>query len=283
MLKIKTLEETTFEEITAAFNAAFSDYFFTIKFSRKQLEEKLSTEGGRFDLSVGVFEDGKLVAFILHFIDVKNGEKYIYNGGTGVIPAYRGNKLTSKMYDFITPILNSINIDKMSLEVLTQNIPAIRIYQQQGFKIQREVCCFSGQLNQRNANKLVEKFNIVTLKTVNWNLLQTFWDYEPTWQNSIMTINKLQEQVSFIGIQKDNDILGYLIYNPKLKRVHQMAIAKTHRNLGLGNGLLNHIYQLEKEKISFLNIDSRMESFKYLLEKRGFVNYTNQYEMELGN
>jgi ribosomal protein S18 acetylase RimI-like enzyme len=281
MLEIKTLESTTIEQITEAFNVAFTNYFFPIKFSEAQFEEKFATEGGRLDLSVGVFENEKLVAFILHFVDLKNGEKYIYNGGTGVIEAFRGNQLTSKMYDFISPILKVAKVDKMILEVLTQNTAALKIYETQGFKIKREVYCFGGQLNGRIHNQLTNEFNIVTLKTINWALLQTFWDYPPTWQNSITTMNNIQEQISFIGIKKDNQLVGYVIYNPKFRRIHQMAIAKTHRNIGLGSRLLNHIYQLEKEKISFINVDSRTKGLKVFLEKRGFINHTNQYEMEI--
>jgi ribosomal protein S18 acetylase RimI-like enzyme len=133
MLEIKTLESTTIEQITEAFNVAFTNYFFPIKFSEAQFEEKFATEGGRLDLSVGVFENEKLVAFILHFVDLKNGEKYIYNGGTGVIEAFRGNQLTYKMYDFISPILKVAKVDKMILEVLTQNTAALKIYETQGF------------------------------------------------------------------------------------------------------------------------------------------------------
>lgn len=275
MFKFDTLENSNPEEIVETFNTAFSDYFFPMKFTKEQLERKILVEGGRLDLSVGAFKNDKLIAFILHFADKK---AVVYNGGTGVVPDFRGNNLTSKMYEFIKPKLIANKFEIMILEVLTQNSPAIKTYQNQGFKITRKLSCFKGKL--KSALILNTVHEIIELKEINWVLAQTFWDYTPTWQNSIQTVNNLKEQNITFGIKNDGKIIGYLIYNPNAKRIQQLAVHKDYRNQGLGQLLLDAVSQVDSE-IAVINVDSRDEVLRNFLQKNGLNNYTNQYEMEL--
>ena len=100
-MDIKTLAGTDLIELLAVFNEAFSDYFVQLKLNEAQFKAKLKADNIDFDLSVGVFEDQKLIAFILHGSDVVGQEKVIYNGGTGVVPSKRGLGLTVQMYEYI--------------------------------------------------------------------------------------------------------------------------------------------------------------------------------------
>jgi ribosomal protein S18 acetylase RimI-like enzyme len=65
-----------------------------------------------------------------------------------------------------------------------------------------------------------------------------------------------------------------------MKRIHQIAVHKNFRNIGVGSRLLNFISAMEDGDLTIINVDLRIKNGKDFLEKRILVNYTNQYEME---
>jgi len=280
MISFNTLENTTFDEIEVAFNNLFSDYYLPIHFSAAQLRKKFDCEDGSLSLSVGAFLEGELIGFILHYFKEENGLRSLYNGGTGVIPSQRGKGLTARMYEFILPKLQRIKIDKMILEALTINSPAIHVYKQIGFKTTRTLNCFKGPLTSSMRNS---KYDIKSIKELDWSLLSSFWDYLPTWQNSIRTITNSFSFLNAIGIFENKKLLGYALLDTNANRLHQLAIHKAHRRAGVASHLLTEISQLTPKPISFINLDTRIEGLPELLEKHGLTLFIQQYEMECTN
>jgi len=127
MIILKTLEKITTEKLLEVFNLSFSDCVVPFCLTKEQLEDKIKSDSIKLEFSVGAFEDDQLIAFILHGYDTIDNLKIVYNAGTGVIPAKRGNKLTAKLYDYILPFLHENDIDKLLLEVISTNEPAIKL------------------------------------------------------------------------------------------------------------------------------------------------------------
>ena len=156
------------------------------------------------ELSVGVFENQKLIAFILHGWDTIKNQKVVYNGGTGVIPSKRGNGLTKRMYLFSLPVLQKKGVDKIVLEVISKNIQAIKSYEKSGFTKTRELACFKGSFKSKRINKDLE---IRPLLAYPWKIMESFWDINPTWQNSKNAMNTLRTvDTSFGAYPKSNSI-----------------------------------------------------------------------------
>lgn len=278
MIELRTLQNIEIEELVEVFNLSFSDYILPFKLTKEQLVEKMESENVSLAYSVGAFESGKLIAFILHFSTIVGDEKIVYNGGTGVIPSKRGKELTYKMYEYILPVLKAENVRSIQLEVLTDNAQAIRSYQKVGFEKKRNLACFKGQINPK---KTANPAEIREINAYDWHHLASFWDFHPTWQNAIEVMEKLSlTNVAFGAFIKGN-LVGYIIFNPKTNRVHQFGVDKAYRKQGIGSQLFAHIAENKEISFSTINIDEKATETIHFLLQLGFENYINQLEMML--
>jgi ribosomal protein S18 acetylase RimI-like enzyme len=277
-MEIKTLTGISTKEILSVFNASFSDYFIPFHLSEEQLTAKLLADKVSLDLSVGVFEDGKPIAFILHGFDIINGEKIIYNGGTGVVPEKRGLGLTRKMYDFILPILKQKDINTLHLEVITENIQAIKSYENSGYKIERALSCYKGDITISTTNNEVV---IKKLQEYNWSVMGTFWDIAPTWQNSINVVNELSATNISLGAYNNDQLVGYIILSPQNKRIQQIAIDKNFRQRKIASTLLQELIAEYGNAISIINVDKSATHIDAFLQSLGFEKNVEQLEMKL--
>jgi ribosomal protein S18 acetylase RimI-like enzyme len=279
MLTIQTLENITIDTILDTFNLAFSDYVIPMRITKEQLVSKLNAENIRLDYSVGAFEKNELIAFILHGHDVINDKHFIYNGGTGVIPTKRGNRLTALLYEYVLPRFHAKPVASVKLEVITTNLPAITTYEKIGFKTIRTLDCFKGNIQQQKP--LSADYKIQHLKEPDWDKLQSFWDWQPSWQNAVTAIEKSKTDLISVGIYQNNELLGYLVFNPKSNRIQQLAIAKAHRNKSLASQLFSYVAINYTAEVSLINVDHAAIATVQFLENIGLQKTVSQYEMEL--
>jgi ribosomal protein S18 acetylase RimI-like enzyme len=188
-MEIKTLESVPVAEIADTFNLAFSDYLIPISLTENDLRTKMASENTIPEYSAGVFSEERLVGFILMGID----NNVAYNGGTGVIPEFRGQNLTKKMYDFLLPKLAQKGIASHLLEVITENVKAIPVYQKIGFEIARTVSCFKGKVT-------TPKQGIAEIRPIDFpeeNEVGDFRDFTPTYQNTSKAIMRTADAHRF--------------------------------------------------------------------------------------
>ncbi|OCA75385.1 GNAT family N-acetyltransferase [Chryseobacterium arthrosphaerae] len=278
-IEFKTLSNTSVEDVLSVFNHSFSDYIVPFHLSEEQLMTKIVAEKIDFEISVGAFENDKLVGFILQAEKTGNGGKTIYNGGTGVVPESRGKGLVRKMYDFIIPILKERNADTLLLEVIEGNNAAIRAYENLGFHKVRRLLCFNGNINPAEGNT---EISVRDMKDFQWDRLSAFWDIEPSWQGSVFVLDPMPESYITLGAYADEKLVGYIIYGPAAKKVYQVAVDKEYRKQGIGTKLFNAIREKNNgETISLNNVDDISEDSAAFLSKTvGLKNPVSQFEMK---
>lgn len=277
-MEFRTLEGVSDQDILKVFNLSFSDYSIPFQLTLQQLQSKMKTDNTDLELSVGVYDGSREIAFVLHGRQEKNGKALLYNGGTGVIPIQRGQALTTRMYDYIIPKIVSNNIDGLILEVITTNVPAIKSYKKIGYHITRKVNCYKGDINLPISNC---PYPIKRIEHYDWPLFKSFWDFTPTTQNGIASLDKLNDTNVLIGALHENKVVGYLVYNPLGKRIQQFAVSKKYRHEGIAKSMFYYIQSEYNPTCTIINVDkSSTDTHRFLLGV-GLKDFLSQYEMEM--
>lgn len=276
MVEFRTLKGVGTDKILSAFNHSFSDYLVPLQLTQEQFDKKSYNENANWDYSVGAFDGDQLVGIIIHCEKEVNGKKYVYNGGTGVIPTHRGNAITKRMYDFILPILKEEMVDTLFLEVLEPNQPAIKSYLNSGFQTIRRLTCKKGVQPEKTIEN--SEFELKEIPQADWDLFRSFWDYLPTWQNSEMVVDRIQEK-TILGAFKDEELVGYIIYQPAVNRIHQFAVKPAYRQKGIASLLFQNLKGNGSNEFSILNVDGNSSATEALFDSMGWETTVHQLEM----
>ncbi len=237
-MQIHSLANTSLETLAETFNKAFEGYFVPIKLDVKSLADKIKSENILLEHSVGVTINGQLAGFILIGIDNESG--IAYNAGTGIIPEFRGQKLTEKMYSFLLPQLNKIGILSHPLEVICENQKALKIYETLGYTITRKLICYKGKISEVNNSD----YKIKAIDLPNENEVESFWNHKPTYQNSLFcTKNNAGKHTTF-GVFTNEQLIGYIVFDKNTLRIKQFGVENNFRKKGMGHQLF---YQVQKQ------------------------------------
>lgn len=279
---IKLFEEENFGALHQSFIEAFSSYKvpFNPSFAafQSRMKYKLSLIP---ELSPLAMKSEKCLGFLLQTQGKYEGKQTIYNGGTGVVPAMRGQNLTLKLFDFITPTLSSSDANRMLLEVITTNDAAIKVYDKLGFQYTKTFRCYKRK-NEKVEFSSSKNTQFLKVKKPNFQVYNEFADFNPSFidhQNHL--VHNIENEIVLEAVL-DNTVVGYSIFQPLLGRISQLGIHRNFRGQGIGRGLINQVQFLSPGKdISLINVPDTYQPMHDFLISLGFQNEVNQYEMEL--
>jgi len=279
MLHYESLIHMGREELYQSFLKAFSDYQVPMNMTFPQFEKMLKRRGFDPNVSVGAFEENSLVGFILNGCRTWNGKATAYDVGTGVIPQFRKQGITNHMLQTAKENFGKSGVEQYILEVLTNNTAASNIYIKNGFTVEREFLCCQMDRGENRADSLHQAERVID---PDWELFRKFWDYQPSWQNSILSVEAVHESFGISAVRKNNCIVGYGIIDKATGEIPQIAVDKAWRKKGIGSSILADLMnQTSSNQIKILNIDTRWDSMLQFITASGFHNTVNQYEMKL--
>jgi ribosomal protein S18 acetylase RimI-like enzyme len=271
-------------EMRNVFNKAFEDYLIPIILSESDFKRKLIEKTKlNFKYSVGCYDSRKLVGFLFHTIDQYQMKKTAYNGGTGVIPEYRGNNLTCQMYQHVIPKLIKKGVENCILEVISNNKPAIRSYEKIGFKKSKFYHCLKLDAESSYLKSIPHgKFTGRVPVKPKWEVYETFRDYDTSFLDTFHMLKKNLTFESVLEAYAEDQLAGYIIYNKKMGRVGNIGVHKKFRGRGIGTFLVRRMHSdCRKKPLYILNVNERSYNLLNFFLRLGFKNDIDQFELKL--
>ncbi len=279
-MEIRNLEHTDFETLFHGFEKAFADY--EIHFEKEEVRSMLRRRGFNPKLSFAAFENDEIIAFTLNGIGTFNGIPTAYDTGTGTVKQYRGQNIAGKIFTYSLPFLQKAGISQYLLEVLQNNQKAITVYRRMNFEVTREFDC------SRQTKELIDNQKINTsciIKPINSHSVrqaQHDCDFNPSWQNSIESIERGISELTCIGAFLDEKMVGHCVFDAHTGDLTQLAVSNAYRRKGIASRLLQEsIAGLKTDFIKILNIHSENQTMPAFLKSKNIPLASKQFEMVL--
>jgi ribosomal protein S18 acetylase RimI-like enzyme len=276
MLSYRLLTVADFFSLYECFLAAFSDYEVDMQLSEQQFAQRLTRDGVQFEISVGAFDDDRMIGFYMNGLGDWQGKPTAYDAGTGINPDDRGRGVAQELFAFLVTRLKERTVSEYLLEVLTSNERAVTLYRKLGFVEVRKLAV----LRSEHPLEPLDDLAGVELRSnaePDWKLFQTFWDGYPSWQNSIAAVERIPNDRAIVGAHVDGVCVGYGVVFTPGANLMQLAVAPPHRRKGIGSRILRALSADQILKVN--NIDEELKETLAFFEANGFKVVLNQFEM----
>lgn len=282
-MEIKSLEHADFDMLFNGFEKAFLDY--EIRFEKDELRSILKRRGYNPELSFAAFDADEIVAFTFNGTGTFNGISTAYDTGTGTVKEYRGKGIAKEIFEYSIPYLKEAGIKQYLLEVLQNNTKAISVYQKLGFKITREFDCYRQNKNDINSvivNERMLPIEIAPVEVASILHASNFFDFCPSWQNSLDSIERAGSDLVCIGAFAANGLVGYCVFDPLTGDLSQIAVNRQFRRQKIASRLLlDMVKRTKSNSIKVLNVMPSCHSMTAFMNKNNLKTAGKQFEMAL--
>lgn len=279
-MEMKSLNNICLDELFEAFEQAFADY--EVQLNKIELLTMLKRRGFESKASFGAFDGNKIVSFTCNGIGNFYGTPTAYDTGTGTLKDYQGKGLATQVFKYSIPHLKALGIKEYLLEVLQHNTGALSVYRKLGFEVTREFYYFKLKNDQisKTIRTLDFPYTLKPIKIDEYNSISNFWDFKPSWQNSIEAIERSLEDFICLGIFSESKLIGYSIFEPMSGDVTQIAVDKQFRRRGIGSLLFQKMLESNKHSsIKIINTDIECHSITAFLQSKNIEPAGKQFEM----
>ncbi|MFM7677609.1 MAG: N-acetyltransferase family protein [Roseiflexaceae bacterium] len=277
MLAFHPLTQTSIETIHTAFIDAFSEYEVPMELPPDRLQAMMYIRNYAAELSLGCFDDDRLVGFVLVGARRDNdGTLRTYDVATGVVRAYQNQKIGSQLLTQLIAMLTQAGAASFQLEVLEHNVAAQKLYTRHGFIQTRHFQCY------RSAS-------IPTAPEVVWATWgadpgvlatvaeATYVSFVPSWQYALASYQRTATTCHVITAHDGATLAAYGIIEGA--SIMQIGILPAYRTTELLSAVVARLAQASAQThLRIINVEAASWLDQQLVDM-GWEHMIRQYEM----
>ncbi len=194
-------------DLSALFTRAYAEYFVPVNVDATTFE--LMVAAYDIDLSASriAVRDDQPVALAL--LGVREARGWI--GAMGVAPERRGEQIGLAVMEAVIASARRLSLRSIDLEIITQNLPALRIYRTLGFRRRRTLDIWS-----RDSDATFPLPPLQSVRTVDVAACLAAFDdlhtVAPPWQRDLPSLQHMAASLRGLGIVEGKHVTACVLY-----------------------------------------------------------------------
>lgn len=265
------------EKLAFLINQAYADYMIPVWIEQEQFVRQCIEEDIDLNISVVALASSEPIGLAL--LSKRDNRGWI--SGVGVLPQWRRRGIARQMMRHLQATAQTLGLQTLTLEVLTQNRVALNLYHELGFNHRRELTVIMLEAGSTAYAPLPEPIK-VTLPAVLVEHYALFHDVALPWQRELPTLNHRLPFMAGLGLWDNHQLIGYLLYQTqrRYQLIYDLALSPAYpARLEAARLLLRALHQLRPDLGGYLiNLPTDDPLFP-VFTQLGYRTWQRQYEM----
>jgi GNAT superfamily N-acetyltransferase len=219
-VELKRMNTCSFQTVVDVWNEGFKGYFVDMTLTLEQLLTRIIAEGILLDFSLVAFVDERPVGFLFNGIRDASFRKRAWNGGTAVVPEFRGKGIGRRLVNSAVEIYAAEGVNIATLEAISSNEPAIGLYESFNYQVIDELTFLQTEL-------VIDDFpttRFYSLRQVHPAVVGSlnFYNDECPWQGHWMSV-MLNHGEALVVLDKQDNPVGYALSKKRFDDAGQLV------------------------------------------------------------
>ncbi|WP_237391773.1 GNAT family N-acetyltransferase [Paenibacillus dendrobii] len=290
-MEIKKFSEFSAVELTELWNEGFKGYASDMTMSVETFVKRIPDNQLSMEASVALCDNGRPIGFVMSGFRTVDGRLMAWNGGTGIIPEYRGKGHGRQLIGAALDVYREKGAKVALLEALSENEPAIKLYTKMGYVLIDKLRFYEHKEDLRPDAFSSDKPYVYDYRygipqdVQHLNLPVGNMPWQTHWENIV-------NGQSVIMYDVQGEVAGYALYKRLFDAsgehsstsLYQCRAVKASEGEaeGLLKALLSLVYAPMDKKVirRTVNLPLSEQALVRILEEAGFTPRVNQVHMK---